>query len=80
MGRSIAVVCPKGGVGKTTVAVNLAAAFAEKGHRCLVIGADPQCGLLGSFGRDRFDIDHGFYDFFGDIASALHARRISDQK
>jgi chromosome partitioning protein len=64
MGRSIAVVCPKGGVGKTTVAVNMAAAFAEKGFNCLLVGVDPQCGLIGSFGRDRFEIDNGLYDFF----------------
>lgn len=64
MGRSVAVVCPKGGVGKTTITVNLAAALADKGFRCLLIGADPQCGLISSFGRDRFDIDCGLLDYF----------------
>ena len=64
MGRSVAVVCPKGGVGKTTVAVNLAAALADKGFRCLIIGVDPQCGVISCLGLDRFDVDYGLLDFF----------------
>lgn len=64
MGRSVAVVCPKGGVGKTTVAVNLAAALADKGFKCLVLGVDPQCGVISSFGQDRFAVDFGLLDFF----------------
>ncbi len=64
MGRGVAVVCPKGGVGKTTVSVNLASALADKGFRCLVIGVDPQCGLISSFGHDRFEVDCGLLDFF----------------
>ena len=64
MGRSVAVVCPKGGVGKTTITVNLASALADKGYRCLLVGVDPQCGLISSFGRNRFDIDCGLLDFY----------------
>ncbi len=77
MGRSIAVVCPKGGVGKTTVSVNLLAAFAEKGYRCLLVGVDPQCGLIGSFGRDRFDIDNGLFDYFDPEGSPEDAVQFS---
>lgn len=64
MGRGVAVVCPKGGVGKTTISVNLASALADKGFRCLLVGVDPQCGLISSFGRDRFDIDCGLLDYY----------------
>ena len=64
MGRSAAVVCPKGGVGKTTVAVNLAAALADRGFKCLVVGIDPQCGVISSFGQERFSVDFGLLDFF----------------
>ncbi len=41
--RKIAIVNPKGGSGKTTTTVNVAAALAESGYRVLVIGLDPQC-------------------------------------
>ncbi len=81
MGRGVAVVCPKGGVGKTTVSVNLASALADKGFRCLVIGVDPQCGLISSFGRDRFDVDCGLLDIFdpeGQPENAIQASGVEN--
>ncbi|MBA4378648.1 MAG: hypothetical protein C0395_08390 [Gemmatimonas sp.] len=48
--RVLALVSQKGGVGKTTSTVNLGACFALNGHRVLVIGTDPQCGLSRSLG------------------------------
>jgi len=45
--RVLSLVSRKGGVGKTTSAVNLGAAFALSGHSVLIIGVDPQCGVAG---------------------------------
>ena len=62
MGQILAIVSSKGGVGKTTTAVNLAAAFASLDFPTLLIEADPQCGLVANFGYDRFDIPKGLAD------------------
>ncbi len=48
--RVLSFISQKGGVGKTTSAVNLAACFALSGHRVLLVGTDPQCGVSRSFG------------------------------
>ena len=54
--RVIALISKKGGVGKTTSAVNLAAAFAERGRRTLVVDLDPQASASLSLGLRRGDL------------------------
>jgi chromosome partitioning protein len=49
-GRVISLVSRKGGVGKTTSAVNLGAALALSGHSVLLVGLDPQCGVCRTLG------------------------------
>ena len=61
MGIILAVVNQKGGVGKTTTAVNLAAALTERGLRVLVCDFDPQANATSGFGIDKRKLRHTSY-------------------
>ena len=63
-GRVISLVSRKGGVGKTTSAVNLGAALALSGHTVLIIGTDPQCGVCHTLGRRPEELEVRLGDLF----------------
>ncbi|MDQ2754428.1 MAG: AAA family ATPase [Actinomycetota bacterium] len=60
--RVIAVANQKGGVGKTTTAVNLGAALAELGHRVLVVDLDPQGNATTGMGVNLRNLEVSIYD------------------
>lgn len=75
MGRVIAVANQKGGVGKTTTAVNLAASLAAAEQRTLLIDGDPQGNATSGIGLDAGDFDLTLYDVLIGETSAFDARR-----
>ena len=62
MGKTIAIVNQKGGVGKTTSAVNLAAAIGEKGFKVLLADIDPQGNATSGLGINKRELDKSAYD------------------
>lgn len=73
MAKVVSVVNQKGGVGKTTSAVNLAAAVGVKGKRVLLVDIDPQGNTTSGYGISRKNLNATSYDILINSASASSA-------
>ncbi|KIY24076.1 sporulation initiation inhibitor Soj, partial [Lactobacillus delbrueckii subsp. bulgaricus] len=62
MGSVIAVANQKGGVGKTTTTINLAASIAKRGYKVLIVDIDPQGNATSGLGIEKSTIEYDIYN------------------
>ena len=72
MGKSIAIFNQKGGVGKTTTAINLGACLAEAGKKVLLLDVDPQGNTTSGVGISKRDLEYTVYDILLDPSLDPH--------
>src|SRR5215469_7317254 len=70
MGRILGIVNQKGGVGKTTTAINLSASLALEGLKILLADCVPQANATSGLGIQRDDARHSIYDVLMGVAPA----------
>ena len=80
MSKVIAVANQKGGVGKTTTAVNLSACLAKMGKKVLIIDIDPQGNATSGLGVDTKEIEKSIYDVLINSASIEEIMKETDYK
>ena len=78
MGRIIAIAHQKGGVGKTTTAINLAACLAEAGKKILLIDCDPQGNATSGLGIDKDHLENSIYEVLLDECGIRQAMQAVD--
>ncbi len=78
MGVIIAIVNQKGGVGKTTTAMNIAAYLTQAQKRCLLIDLDPQANATSGMGFNPTEIEHGTYEVLAGTVEPQKAIRVID--